>query len=233
MSKDFKNKKSDYLLELALEEQLEQDVDMKKYKSDAEMDNPHVFSEEHNKRMQKLFKMAEKEEQRPKRFSRYRQMAAGFAAILCLSIFSVTQVEAFRLPVVRFFMDIKEKSTLFGASEEDLIGLTENYKEHEPQYVPDGFSVLKVEEGKGTFCIKYLNDQKNQTYMYYFFDSMENTAVDTEDVDTVELEINGNRAYVVQKEQEIRILMDKNDNRLYLDGTIPYEEAVKIMESVK
>lgn len=233
MSKDFKNKKSDYLLELALEEQLEQDVDMKKYKSDAEMDDPHVFSEEHNKRMQKLFKMAEKEEQRPKRLGRYRQMAAGFAAILCLSIFSVTQVEAFRLPVVRFFMDIKEKSTLFGASEEDLIGLTENYKEYEPQYVPDGFSVLKVEEGKGTFCIKYLNDQKNQTYMYYFFDTLENIAVDTEDGDIVELEINGNQAYVVQKEQEIQILMNKNDGRFYLNGTISYEDAVEIMESIK
>ena len=31
MSKDLKQKKSDYLLELALEEQLEQDEDMKKY----------------------------------------------------------------------------------------------------------------------------------------------------------------------------------------------------------
>lgn len=49
MSKDLKQKKSDYLLELALEEQLEQDEDMKKYPLPEDVEHPHVFSEEHEK----------------------------------------------------------------------------------------------------------------------------------------------------------------------------------------
>lgn len=55
MSKDLKQKKSDYLLELALEEQLEQDEDMKKYPLPEDVEHPHVFSEEHEKRMQEIF----------------------------------------------------------------------------------------------------------------------------------------------------------------------------------
>lgn len=42
MSKDLKQKKSDYLLELALEEQLEQDEDMKKYPLPEDVEHPHV-----------------------------------------------------------------------------------------------------------------------------------------------------------------------------------------------
>ena len=40
MSKDLKQKKSDYLLELALEEQLEQDEDMKKYPLPEDVEHP-------------------------------------------------------------------------------------------------------------------------------------------------------------------------------------------------
>lgn len=56
MSKDLKQKKSDYLLELALEEQLEQDEDMKKYPLPEDVEHPHVFSEEHEKRMRRFLK---------------------------------------------------------------------------------------------------------------------------------------------------------------------------------
>ncbi len=233
MSKNFRKKKSDYLLELALEEQLKHDTEMEKYKICDEVENPHLFSPEHNKRMQEIFKMAEKAEKKNKRLRRFHQVAAGFVLLFCISAFSITQVEAFRLPIIRFFMEIKEKSTLFGASEEKNSGLTENYKEYEPHYVPNGFAVLEVHEEKGTFTIKYLNDQKQQGYKYYFFESMKNTAIDTEDGDTVEIKINGNTAYVVQKGEEVRILMNKDDKRFYLAGTIPYEEAIKVMKSIK
>ena len=233
MSEDLKKKKSEYLLELALEEQLDQDMEMKKYEKIEETEPAHVFSKEHDKRMQGLFKMADKVENRSRKLKKYRQIAAGFALFFCISAFSITQVEAFRLPLVQFFMEIKEKSTLFGASKEINSGLTQNYKEYEPHYVPAGFAVLEVHEGEGEIYIKYLNDQKQQSYSYYFFEDIDNTAVDTEDGDTVEIKINGNQAYAVQKGDEVRILMNKNNKQFYLNGTIPYEEAINVMESIK
>ncbi|ANU45018.1 hypothetical protein ADH76_00995 [Enterocloster clostridioformis] len=233
MSKDLKKKKSDYLLELALEEQLDQDMEMKKYEKIEETEPAHVFSKEHDKRMQEIFKMADKVENKSRKRKRSRQIAAGFALFFCISAFSITQVEAFRLPVVRFFMEIKEKSTLFEASKEMNSGITQNYKQYEPHYVPAGFAVLEVHENEGGFYIKYLNDQKQQAYDYYFFEDTDNTAVDTENGNTIEIKINGNQAYLVQKGDEVNILMNKNNKQFYLNGTIPYEEAIKVMESIK
>lgn len=79
MSEDLKKKKSEYLLELALEEQLDQDMEMKKYEKIEETEPAHVFSKEHDKRMQELFKMADKVENRSRKLKKYRQIAAGFA----------------------------------------------------------------------------------------------------------------------------------------------------------
>ena len=93
--------------------------------------------------------------------------------------------------------------------------------------------MLEVHEGEEEFYIKYLNDQKQQAYSYYFFEDTDNTALDTENGNTIEVRINGNLAYVVEKGDEVRILMDKDNNQFYLNGTIPYEEAIKIMESIK
>lgn len=233
MKKDSKKKKSDYLLELALEEQLKHDVEMNKYKSGDEVDSPHVFSMEHNMRMKKIFNIAVKAEKKNRRIKIYHQVAAVFILLLCMSAFSVTQVEAFRIPVMRFFMELKEKSTFLGASNENDTGLTENYRKYEPYYVPAGFSVMDVHEEKGKFNIKYLNEKKQQGYRYYFFDSIENVAIDTEEGNAIEINIKGNQAYIIQKGKEIRILMYKDNNQFYIAGTISYEEAIKIMESIK
>ncbi len=62
MSENIKKKKSDYLLELALEEQLKFDEEMLKYEKMEKEAPDHVFSKEHNEKMQKIFKMADKGE---------------------------------------------------------------------------------------------------------------------------------------------------------------------------
>lgn len=233
MDEEFRKKKSEYLLKLALEEQLQQDADMEKYKSRDEIEAPPIFSEGHNKRMKKIFKMAYKVENKSKRLRAYHRMAAGFLVILCISVYSVTQVEAFRLPIIRFFMDVKEKSTLFGTRKSEESVLTEQHSEYEPKYVPYGFDVQHVEEDEDSFCITYANIQKKQGYRFYFFEDMRNCDVDTEEGFTKSIQINGNQAYIVQKKEEIRVLMNKEIHRFYLAGNIPYEEAIKIMESVK
>ena len=159
MSKDLKQKKSDYLLELALEEQLEQDEDMKKYPLSEDIEHPHVFSEEHEKRMKELFKMADKVEHQSYRRKKHFQITAGIALFLCLSTATVTQVEAFRLPVFRFFSEVMEKSTYYGV-EEVQTELSSRYQMYEPTYVPEGFHVTKVKEEDDYFEIVQSNISK-------------------------------------------------------------------------
>ena len=59
MSEDIEKKKSNYLLELALEEQWEKDTEMKKYEKIEETEPVHVFSKDHEERMREIFKMAD------------------------------------------------------------------------------------------------------------------------------------------------------------------------------
>ena len=75
MSDDLKRKKSDYLLELALEEQLENDGEMQAYQSGNE--RPHEFSDEHNRKIKDILKRAEREENK-KKYRRKRLQAPAF-----------------------------------------------------------------------------------------------------------------------------------------------------------
>ena len=78
MSEDIEKKKSNYLLELALEEQWEKDTEMKKYEKIEETEPVHVFSKDHEERMREIFKMADEVENRSRKCKRYRQIAAGY-----------------------------------------------------------------------------------------------------------------------------------------------------------
>ena len=232
MSKDLKQKKSDYLLEVALEEQLEQDEDMKKYPLPEDVEHPHVFSEEHEKRMQEIFKMADKVEHQSYRRKKHFQLAAGIALFLCLTTVTVTQVEAFRLPVFRFFSEVMEKSTYYGV-EEVQTELSSRYQMYEPTYVLEGFHVTKVKEEDNYFELHYENDATGQAYNLYFREDLKGFFMDTENAETEERDINGNRAFLSVKENVVRMLMYKDNHQFFISGIIDKNNAVKILESIK
>ena len=231
MSDDLKRKKSDYLLELALEEQLENDGEMQAYQSGNE--RPHEFSDEHNRKIKDILKRAEREENK-KKYRRKRLQAAGcIILILSVSTLTVTRVEAFRLPLIRFFSEIREKSTKLNMQGENYFNLSKNFPGYVPPYIPSGFTVVEFDEGEMSFFIRYLNEDNSQEYYFYYFDNLSTKTMDTEEADVVETEIYGNKVYTVEKHNEVRVLMYKNMHQLYLRGSIPLEEAYKILESIK
>lgn len=231
MNKNLDEKKSEYLLELALEEQLENDEDMRHWEQIEEENPPHVFSERHNKRMRKIFRKARKVEF----YEEYRRRAirtvAGFLVIVCASVITVTQVDAFRWPLVRFFTSVKEKSTFFGVEKEKKKSLTKNFQEYEPTYMPEGFIVIEISENDNGFYIKS-EKEDGQFYKIYYCNTVKNFALDTEESMTVDTEINGCKASIIQKENEVKIIMYKNNAIFYLEAKLPVEEAYKIMESI-
>ena len=112
MSKDLRQKKSDYLLELALEEQLEQDEELLKYTEDSNTP-PHQFSPEHEKKMEEIFKLAHRTEMKSVYRRRFYRTAAGIALFLVLSGVMVGNVEAFRVPVINFISEITDEYSFF------------------------------------------------------------------------------------------------------------------------
>lgn len=229
---DLKKRKSDSILKLALEEEMLQDAELLKYMSDDEKKNPHEFSERHNRRMKKLYKMADKVEHRAAYRRRNFQIAAGMAVFLCVSVVAVTQVEAFRLPILQFFMDIKEKSTHLGIHEENQLKLDDHFRDYEPDYTPEGYVVVSLEQDESGFSIWYEAEGGQNWYRYHYDRMMGNLNIDSETGDVSEESINGTPAVVIQKDGEIRIIIDIGTQRFSIDGNIPYEDAVKILESI-
>lgn len=232
MNDDLMKKKSDYLLELALEEQLESDEEMKAYKLDPE--SVHTFSDEHNRRVDEIQKRAEKRNLSPKIFPKKRlQAVVCLCFALTISVFAVTRVEAFRLPLIRFFTEVKEKSTKFNFQGENNTNLTKNYQAYEPGYIPDGYNIVEVNEGDGTFYVKFMNDEETQSYTFWYYDTPSASALDTEEAGVAKILIAGNESYAIEKNNELRVLMNKDNHQFFLRGTLSLDEACKIMESIK
>ena len=231
MSRNLDEKKSDYLLELALEEQLENDEDMRHWEQLEQENLPHEFSEQHKKRMRKIFRKAKRIEFYKEHRKRIVKIAASFLVIICASVITVTQVEAFRMPVLDFFYQVKEKSTFFGVSADSGGKLKKNFQEYEPTYKPEGFVVTEVHEEDDEFFLKY-EDEKGRMYKFCYFEKIKNFALDTEATMVSNVEINGNKASIIEKGSETRIIMYEENSIFFLGGTISSEDAYKIIESV-
>lgn len=232
MSRNLDEKKSDYLLELALEEQLENDEDMRHWEQLEQENLPHEFSEQHKKRMRKIFRKAKRIEFYKEHRKRIVKIAASFLVIICASVITVTQVEAFRMPLLDFFYQVKEKSTFFGVSADSGRKLTKNFQEYEPTYKPEGFVVTEVHEEDDEFFLKY-EDEKGRMYKFCYFEKIKNFALDTEATMVSNVEINGNKASIIEKGSETRIIMYEENSIFFLGGTISSEDAYKIIESVR
>jgi hypothetical protein len=231
MSRNLDEKKSDYLLELALEEQLENDEDMRHWEQLEQENLPHEFSEQHKKRMRKIFRKAKRIEFYKEHRKRIVKIAASFLVIICASVITVTQVEAFRMPLLDFFYQVKEKSTFFGVSADSGGKLTKNFQEYEPTYKPEGFVVTEVHEEEKKFYLIYENE-KGSMYKFYYFKKFKDFALDTEDAIISDIEINGNKASIIKEESETRVIMYEENSLFFLGGTLSSEEAYKIMESI-
>lgn len=233
MKNDLKQDKTDALLRLALEEQMEQDVYLNQYKTDADMEEPHTFSDEHNRKMKKMMKKALRVERHSERHKMIRRIAAAIGLVLVGSITMVTRVEAFRVPLLRFFNNITAESTFFGVQKENNFAVTEKFQEYEPQYIPAGFSVAAVEEFENSFYIRYINADSSKSYIFMFFENIDNKAVDTENAVSSEEYINGNRVTVIQKGEDIRLIMYKDNHEFCLQGNINIDEGYKILKNIK
>lgn len=74
---------------------------------------------------------------------------------------------------------------------------------------------------------------KNMMYLVAYWSIRKNIDIDTENASISQIDINGYSAFVVQKDERIQISLAIGERRFYLDGQLPYEEAIRIMESIK
>ena len=205
-----RDKKDEMILTLALLEQMENDEDLKAFDACADETTgqsgtagqgakPHVFSERHNQRMKEIFKIAARAEKRRKRRRIVKRAAAGLAACICVSTCMVFSSSAFRIPVMNFFTDVKEKYSELVVDKGTKTYVTKNFQEYEPRYVPKGFNVAEVVEEDNFFKIRYVNDN-GQWYYFACYEYSHSANVDTENAVKKEIETGENNITVYVKE---------------------------------
>lgn len=239
-----RDKKDEMILTLALLEQLENDEEMKEFERHENEEKtwsvgketegkcpPHVFSESHNQRMKQIFKMAARAEKKQKRRRRLLKMGIGFAACLCVSTAMVFSSSAFRVPILNFFTDVKEKYSELIVNKGKKTHVTENFTEYEPEYVVWGFNVSKVEETEEHFSISYIADNE-KWYDLYCYKSPYNSQIDTEEVVQINLDIDGMKVTICKKDNDIQIVVYHSMYQYVLAGNISVEEASKVLQSI-
>lgn len=206
-----------------------------KLRDDETIVNPN--QEELDKRILGMIKEYEKKgkrEQKQRLIKKVILKAAVFIAVLMVG-FAVTfsTVEAFRITVLNFITEQKEKFSLISLSENNSSDVpTELNGKYYPHYLPSGYEI------KSTFItdmgveISYINKNKERIN-YSYFGKDTTAGIDTENRIETSVRINELNGNIYSKDGH-RILVFKSDEYIFvIDGIITQEEIIKIAESVK
>lgn len=233
MGNDRYDLKSEMILKLALAEQLEQDPEVAAFLPEKEQEVPHTFSPEHEQKIKKISRMAKRAEHRSERKKRLLQAAACIVVFFGVSTVTIFSVDAFRIPVLSFFVDVREKATQFRITTRDNFPLTEEFAEYEPTYLPEGFDIERINKTDEAISIMYSNGTSGEWYQIIFKNDPSSISFDTEDATTWETLIDGYKTIVVDKNGDLRVTMYADKTHILLTGTISWEEMKKILESIK
>ncbi len=233
MENGAENRKSEMILRLALAEQLEDDPEVLAFLPESELEERHVYSAGHERKMKKIFRMAKRAKRRPKRRKRMLRSAAGIAVLLGISLVTISSVDAFRIPVVSFIADAREKATQYRIAKKTEHPLTKSFAKFEPSYVPEGFYVESVKELKDSFSISYSNSETGLWYDLHYYSVPTTVSLDTEDSQVTETFINGNRTVIVEKNGQRRAAMYTGSSQINLYGTISETDLKHVLKSIK
>jgi len=204
-------------------------------RDDESIVNPN--QEELDKKILGMIKNYEKKEKRKKNLRLLKKVAlkaAVFIAILTIG-FAVTfsTVEAFKVTVLNFIMEQKEKFSLISLSEDNNSDVTTKLNEkYYPYYLPEGYEIESTFITDIGVEIFYVN-KNNEIISYSYFGKDATTGLDTENRTETTVLVNGLSGSIFSKNGH-RTLVFKSDEHIFIiEGHIAQEEIIKIAESIK
>lgn len=228
------DKDFDKLISVAMS-QVPDDDDIE-LKTDEELsldgNSTHEFSPAFEKQMKKLIRKSRKQqynEYRPTGFHSKIRIAVLIAVLVCAA--TMFSVSAFRTSIINFIFSAGNDSSSFMFNE-DGSAISPKFSKYLPTYMPKGFGVAAVQEvSSNNIYIQFVDGNDG------FYDvqcDLRSTmlAIDTEDGEITELQING--ADVTISERHDRITATYvTDNMFYLiSGNISKDVIIQILESI-
>lgn len=164
---------------------------------------------------------------------------------MTLVIAAALSVGADRLKFLNYFVNISDIGTDFRKSpktnegvyyvDENLKESTNNTSEYKYSiklnYIPDGFTLTDSSEYSSMHDATYYNINK---YFYVAKSIVSDTiSIDTENAQTEYIDINGNKAFLSIKPNQIIMVWENNDILYHINGNIDKETIIKIAENME
>jgi len=200
-----------------------------------QLDSEVSLRPEFEQRMELLFRTAERKLQGVRRRKRAIKAAVAIAATLVVFTTVVASVEAFRVPVLNFFMENGDGYMSIsimndGANYDDFAQAATGL--YLPSYIPEAYSVDSIEDADSIYAAIY-KDATENLIIFKRLSAGTNLVIDTEDVVIESLTINGESAQYSEKHGFGNLIFTIEDNFFLLSGGVGKDEMVKIAESVK
>jgi hypothetical protein len=206
-----------------------------KLRDDETIVNPN--QEELDKKILGMIKNYEKKKKRKRNLMLLKRVslkAAIFVAVLTIGFaITYTTVDAFKITVINFIIEQKEKFSLISLSENNNISVpTELNEKYFPRYLPEGYEINSTFINDGGVEISYIN-KNGEIFIYSYFDKNSKAGIDTENTTETSVLINGLEGSIFSKDG-YRILVFKSDEYIFIiEGHIEKEEIIKIAKSIK
>lgn len=191
-----------------------------------EPEEQHVFSQEHQKAMNVLFKK-ERNKIKLNRFVKAsRRIAAVFLVMILISTISIFSVTAWRIKFFNLIIDMRQTYTEITLGEKtcdtyDNDAVTLNY-------IPKGFSLERSDLLTNHIFLSFKKAEK-----YFFFTTFENKGtmtIDTENAQVKKVKVNGYEGILSLKKNVTILVWKENKYVVNISGNLGENEIMKIAE---
>ncbi len=205
------------------------------------------FSESHIKAMNRILysQTFDSDDIKPKHFRLNKRFILVAIIAMTIVITAALSVGADRLKFLDYFMNISDISTDFTKSpdsEKGVYYVDESIRENSKKateskysiklnYIPDGFTLTDSSESKSIYDVTYYNINK---YFYVSKSIVPDTmSIDTENAETEYVDINGIKAFMSIKPNQIILIWENNDILYGVYGNIDKKTIIKIAENME
>ncbi len=230
MKKQAAGNSFDRLLEYATSRQLDALADA----HPLERAGVHQFSAGFERKMQLLFAREEKSKRLATFKKRALQVAAAILIFILLSGLTILSVEAWRVRVLNFIIETNERYTSFLIDDGsiDHSQFPETPGMHLPSYIPDGYTLEKIETSGSFYVVTYENEGGDLIQLKRL-PSGSSVGIDSEDAYHEQLLVNDELAYYYFKNDYSTLLFGYKENKFLLLGLISMDEIIRMAESME
>lgn len=189
------------------------------------------FSKEHEEKMQNIFRK-ERNKLLFKKISKYsKRVAIFFIAFVIVSGVTIFSVEAWRIKIMNFIIEMNQTHSEIRFSEEITKGNAYKSNEITLGYIPEGFELERRDVNVGG--IDLIFTRKENYFVFSMDDINSKMGIDTENASVRKTTVNGREAFYSSNDN-VNILVWHDEEFVYkLSGKIEENEMVKIAENIK